>query len=249
MHSFCHLCSRSPSFSFNYWLLDDKSSQISGRIVVIWGIFAMSLLIASLLINAPLKNASTPYGIVSYELASSYSRSNEIMSSWDAKTTRIALFGLGFDFLFLVSYSMALGLWNLYSIQQWRQQKSTSTHNRIQASSSSRQTRAVYQLVSAEESSVNGHGYLMEPSHSYAEPSSQSSIFLSIWSLIAYGQWVAAISDCGENISLLQQLLAAETDQYWAHLAAVFATIKFSLIIIGIVTPIVLSLLRKLRCC
>ncbi len=51
--------------------------------------------------------------------------------------------------------------------------------------------------------------------------------------LLAWGVWLAALLDYIENIALIQLLLGA-TAEFWPLLAFICATIKFVLIIIGI---------------
>lgn len=58
----------------------------------------------------PLETEAAPYGIISYELAGSASRSAKIIASWDDTARQLAAFSLGLDFLFLVVYSTTIGL-------------------------------------------------------------------------------------------------------------------------------------------
>ncbi len=61
-------------------------------------------------INAPLKTAAAPSGVVSWELARTLGRSQEMLASWDENTRLHAALGLGFDYLFMVAYGSALAL-------------------------------------------------------------------------------------------------------------------------------------------
>ena len=61
-------------------------------------------------IGAPLINESAPSGIISFELAGSMQRAQEIIASWDEPARLHAAFSLGLDFLFLVVYSSAIGM-------------------------------------------------------------------------------------------------------------------------------------------
>ena len=54
---------------------------------------------------------------------------------------------------------------------------------------------------------------------------------LGAW--LAWGIWIAAVFDYLENISLIQLLLGS-TNEFWAQLAYICATIKFILIILAI---------------
>lgn len=61
-------------------------------------------------LDVPLQTAAAPNGIVSYELAGSLEVSQSILRSWDAEARLFAAFGLGFDYLFMPVYAVALSL-------------------------------------------------------------------------------------------------------------------------------------------
>ena len=61
-------------------------------------------------IGAPLNTPAAPSGIVSYELAGSVPQAQAMLDSWDQTAKLYAAFGLGFDYLFMLAYSTALGL-------------------------------------------------------------------------------------------------------------------------------------------
>jgi len=61
-------------------------------------------------LDAPLQTLAAPGGIVSYELAGSFDGSQALLNSWDANARLFAAFGLGFDFLFMPVYALALSL-------------------------------------------------------------------------------------------------------------------------------------------
>lgn len=69
-----------------------------GLTVVIFGIFAV------------LEKPMQPNGIVPFEVAGSVERSQAILDSWDENARLIAAFGLGFDYLFMPVYALALSL-------------------------------------------------------------------------------------------------------------------------------------------
>ena len=75
--------------------------------VLVW---TLVLLLASQLLNSPLINFNAPAGIISLELARSPYVTRLIVDSWDYNARISAAFGLGFDFLFLVSYAVAFSL-------------------------------------------------------------------------------------------------------------------------------------------
>jgi hypothetical protein len=59
-------------------------------------------------LDAPLRTAAAPNGIVSYELAGNIKPAAEILASWDARAQLFAAFGLGLDYLFMPAYALAL---------------------------------------------------------------------------------------------------------------------------------------------
>jgi len=77
-----------------------------------WLSFAATLLIylAIGLVSAPLINAGAPTGIVSFELAGTPDRAQQILATWDEYTRRYAAFSLGFDYLFMLAYASTLAL-------------------------------------------------------------------------------------------------------------------------------------------
>jgi hypothetical protein len=68
------------------------------------------LMVISQLINAPLKNQTAPASIVSFELARSSTKAQEMVASWDARAQLFASFGLGFDYLFMPAYAFTISL-------------------------------------------------------------------------------------------------------------------------------------------
>ena len=65
--------------------------------------------------------------------------------------------------------------------------------------------------------------------------------------LLAWGLWLAAISDAAENLALITELLGRNAAP-WPQIAQICATIKFGLILLGIlyvVAGIVLRLIKK----
>lgn len=59
-------------------------------------------------LDTPLQTAAAPNGIVSFELAGNIKPAAEILASWDARAQFFAAFGLGFDYLFMPAYALAL---------------------------------------------------------------------------------------------------------------------------------------------
>jgi hypothetical protein len=60
--------------------------------------------------GAPLKTASAPYGIISFEFAFSPERTQEVISSWSPEAQIRAAFIQGLDFLFPLVYAAALSV-------------------------------------------------------------------------------------------------------------------------------------------
>jgi hypothetical protein len=61
-------------------------------------------------VNRPLTNAAAPGGILSLQLAWTPARAQTMLDSWDAQARLFAAFGLGFDYLFMLVYAIALAL-------------------------------------------------------------------------------------------------------------------------------------------
>jgi hypothetical protein len=73
-------------------------------------IWTVLLLVISQTINAPLRTAAAPYSIVSFELAHTASNTRAMVASWDSRVQLHAALGLGFDYLFMPSYALAIAL-------------------------------------------------------------------------------------------------------------------------------------------
>jgi hypothetical protein len=65
-------------------------------------------------IDGALQTAAAPHGIVSYELAGNASVAGAIMASWNANAQLHAAFSLGFDYLYMLAYSVTLALTALW---------------------------------------------------------------------------------------------------------------------------------------
>ena len=66
--------------------------------------------IVMLYLNKPLKNDIAPNGIISFELAKTLERSQEILDSWTPFTKVFVGIGLGFDFLYAMIYSLFIAI-------------------------------------------------------------------------------------------------------------------------------------------
>jgi hypothetical protein len=88
-----------------------KSLQSSGKKSILVLLF---LLIISIVVmrhfGAPLVNSACKKGIVSFELAKRIENSQAILNSWNEPAKISAALSLGFDFVFLVLYSLFVAL-------------------------------------------------------------------------------------------------------------------------------------------
>ena len=75
-------------------------------------LFALTLILVAVfrLLDAPLQNPVSPMGIVSFELAGTPEKADAIIQAWDARAKLFAAFSLGFDYLFMFAYGLAISL-------------------------------------------------------------------------------------------------------------------------------------------
>ena len=71
-------------------------------------------------------------------------------------------------------------------------------------------------------------------------------VWHNVGMLFAWGQWLAALLDCVENYALLMMLQGTVADPYPA-LAALCATIKFSLILLGLAFCAIVAIVRIIK--
>lgn len=135
-------------------------------------------------LDPPLQTEAAPQGIVSFELAGSQLKADEIITSWDATARLYAAFGLGFDFLFMPVYATAIAL-----------------------------------------------GVLLASGR-------HPGRFATVGAWVGWGAFVATIFDAAENICLFN-LLLGNSGPNFAGMAALYATLKFGLILLGIVYALV----------
>ncbi len=64
-------------------------------------------------LNRPLMTAAAPSGVISLQLAWTPEKAQSMLASWDANARLFAAFGLGFDYLFMLIYGLALSLGTL----------------------------------------------------------------------------------------------------------------------------------------
>lgn len=73
-------------------------------------ICALVMFVIFLPLSAPLTTPAAPSGIVSFELARTPANAQAMITSWDARSQLYASFGLGFDFLFMPIYAIAIAM-------------------------------------------------------------------------------------------------------------------------------------------
>lgn len=89
----------------------DKCSNLGRkRSLVTALVLSLVLLIALRILDAPLRTAVAPRGIVSFELAKDADASRQILDSWNARAKTQAAFSLGLDYLFLIVYAVFISL-------------------------------------------------------------------------------------------------------------------------------------------
>lgn len=147
--------------------------------------FAMTIAIFGIfnILDQPLRTNSAPNGIVSFELAREVESAQSIVDSWDVSARLFAAFGLGFDYLFMPTYALALSLGLLIAVG-----------NKI----------------------------------------NRYAIFAG-W--MGWGVFVAALFDAMENY-MLWRVLTGDIISPYPEIAAICATIKFILLILGLVTAL-----------
>lgn len=130
-------------------------------------------------LDAPLRTAAAPSGIVSYELAGTPAAAQSILDSWDARARLFAAFGLGLDYLFMPSYALTLSL-----------------------------------------------GILLAAGR-------HAGAFAKLGAWLGWGALIAPLFDAVENFALWQVLLG-DFQALWPSLAAICATVKFILLLLGL---------------
>jgi len=170
------------------------SAQSQKSALVFFGISTLMLLITLSIVDQPLKNADSG-GIIAYELAGSFDRSQEMLNSWDHNAKLYAAFSLGIDYLFMVAYSLFLAL-SIFKLSQ---------------------------------NFVGRKEWL-----------SRLGIYLT------WAQFAAACFDAIENYFLFRLLLGSQTEIFSA-LAFYSSSIKFILIILGLIYIATALILRKRR--
>jgi hypothetical protein len=89
---------------------DNLSNSARKRVIFASLLMSAILLFAMRTIDAPLRTSTAPRGIVSFELAKNYDRSQQILNSWNTEAKINAALSLGLDFLFLITYALFISI-------------------------------------------------------------------------------------------------------------------------------------------
>jgi hypothetical protein len=94
-------------------LLDFLPANI--RKPLFWAFLTWTLILLAVFqpLNRPLMTSAAPSGVISLQLAWTTQNAQAILDSWDASARLFAAFGLGFDYLFMPVYALALALGSL----------------------------------------------------------------------------------------------------------------------------------------
>jgi hypothetical protein len=82
--------------------------QMQRRLFIIALSLVLTLMVVFGVTGGPMNTIASPYGIVSFELAGTPERADEILSSWGQVGRERAAFSLGLDFLFIPVYIVAI---------------------------------------------------------------------------------------------------------------------------------------------
>ncbi len=157
---------------------------------IFWGLLALLIPCAFVMlqIDYGLRNATTPNGIVSFELCAYTSSCNAALATWGASGQILAMLSLGFDYIFMVLYPSFICV-----------------------------------------------GLLLSAQHLSAT-SKKATIFAAWFSL------VAGLADAVETYALIQIVLN-QSGSFYGELAAVFATIKFTILGVTVVWLVATTIL------
>jgi len=97
------------------------SSQCRKRLFWLSLMAALVLFVCLRVIDQPLETNAAPNGIVSFELAGSIAAVQVILASWNLLVRQFAAFSLGLDYLFMLTYGVALSLACLWSSSIWKE--------------------------------------------------------------------------------------------------------------------------------
>jgi hypothetical protein len=90
---------------------------------------ALLILLVWVLTVAPMSTDEAPLSVSSFGTAWSLDRAREMMAPWDERARLSGAFGIGFDFLNLVTYSTAVAMACAWLAQAWREAGRTTLAN------------------------------------------------------------------------------------------------------------------------
>ncbi len=73
-------------------------------------VVTLAVIVAMLVVGAPVKTEAAPDGILSYELAGTAAKARAMVDSWDHRQQVFVALSLGLDYLFLVCYPSSIAL-------------------------------------------------------------------------------------------------------------------------------------------
>lgn len=88
------------------WVPEDRQPRLLAMLVST----TIVLMLVMGILGAPLQTPEAPTGIVSFELAKTHEASQAMLASWDSRARLYAALGIGFDYLFMVSYALSIAL-------------------------------------------------------------------------------------------------------------------------------------------
>ena len=82
-----------------------------------WAFLALTVIATVILqmVDGPLKTSAAPQGIVSFELAGTPGQSARVLGSWNETARVYAGFSLGFDYLYMLAYTITVALATLWA--------------------------------------------------------------------------------------------------------------------------------------
>ena len=98
----------------HYSPFNNTSASLRKKLTWISGVFTIILIVIMKFLDSYLTTEGTPDGIVSFELAKNIHDARVMMDMWGDTGRIVAGFSLGLDYLFLISYSLFLGLISFY---------------------------------------------------------------------------------------------------------------------------------------
>lgn len=99
----------------------------TGRLATLrgWHLFiliflALCLTLIMQIVGAPLTTTAAPAGIISFEFAGELGKVKQILASWDEQAQLHAALSLGLDYLYLVTYTLAIAATCLRVAASWQ---------------------------------------------------------------------------------------------------------------------------------